>query len=158
MSESESPERAAKTIRIGLVPVLVVIALVIGLGVWFALSQSTNSAAPAPAPSSSSSEAAPQPAPEPSESSTPTPTAKPLLPAEEELSRQLGGIEVTTFRSEAPGVPVPPTQANRFSGPYSPDLVADGVCAPFETADGWMSLAVTTNNETDGLVGVLNGC
>lgn len=157
MSET-TPTPKPRSNRGGTV-VLVALALAVLGGItWFVLSQNTDSAAPAPAPSTSSSEAAPQPAPEPSVSSTPTPTAKPLLPAEVELSRQLGGIEVTTFRSEAPGVPVPATQANRVSAEYAPGITADSICAPFETADGWMSLAVTTNNEVDGLVGVLNGC
>lgn len=156
MSDPITPAPAPK---FALGPLL--IALLIGGLIGFFVGQgiaSNGSSEVAPPPAVETTQPTSEPAPEPSESSTPTPTAKALLPAEEELSRQLGGIEVVTFRSEAPGVPVPPTQANRVSAEYAPGITADSICAPFETADGWLSLAVTTNNEVDGLVGVLNGC
>lgn len=160
MSEPiENPERAVKTVRIGLVPVLVAVAAIIGIGIWFAVSQSGGSAAPAPVESPSVSvPTAPEPsAPEPSATPTPTVTAPPPPTPEEALASNIGrGFELTLD-----GSPATPLTANRFAAAYNVEAGSPPfVCETVKTSEGFIGIHPATNDAANGFTGVIyqGGC
>lgn len=148
MSESEQTPRK---VRIGLVPVLVLIAVLVGAAIWFALSQnSAPSAEPVPAATS----AAPTQPPTPSSSPTPsaTPTERPLLTADEFLTANLGrGYEL---RDDA-GNPADLCSASRFVAPYNLDGGApSGQTFDRETVEGLIRVTPVTN-DAGGYTGLI---
>lgn len=150
MSQSESTPRK---VRIGLVPVLVVIAAIVGVVIWFALSQnSAPSAEPAPAVTS----AAPTKPSTPSTSQTPSasPTERPPPTADEALTAELGrGYELRDDRDNI----VPLCEATRFVAAYNPYVGAPqpGNSFTLRTTDG--PIHVTPySNDVDGYRGVIS--
>lgn len=148
MSESDQTPRK---VRIGLLPVLVLIAVIVGGGIWFALSQnSAPSAEPVPAATS----AAPTQPPMPSSSPTPsaTPTERPLLTADKFLTANLGrGYEL---RDDA-GNPADLCSASRFVAPYNLDGGApSGLSFDRETVEGLIRVTPVTN-DANGYTGLI---
>lgn len=150
MSESEQTPRK---VRIGLIPVLVLIAVIVGVAVWFALSQnSAPSAEPAPAVTSASPT---QPS-RPSSSPTPSasPTERPLPTPDEALTASLGrGYELR----DDEGNPADLCTASRFVAPYNinagaPNPSGDGVS--LWTTDGLIEIH-PYQNDAGGYIGLI---
>ncbi|EXJ50757.1 hypothetical protein [Microbacterium sp. MRS-1] len=150
---SETTEAEPRKVRIGLLPVLVLITLIVGGGIWLALSQNAGpSAAPAPT-ESSAAPALTQTAPSTSPSPSASPTERPLLTADEFLTANLGrGYEL---RDDA-GNPADLCSASRFIAPYNLDAGApSGRTFDRETVEGFIRVTPVTN-DSNGYFGIID--
>ena len=140
MSESEQTPRK---VRIGLLPVLVLIAVIVGGGIWFALSQNSTPDAAAPAPVATSAAPVATPSATPSPSATPTQTARPLPTPEEALTAELGrGYEL-----KSDGAPADLCSATFFIAPYNIDAgKPSGRAYLVETTEGSIQILPVTND------------
>jgi hypothetical protein len=153
MSETTDIQPQPRKVRIGLVPVLVLLALLVGAAIWFALSQNGGSAAPTPVASPSASAPAPAPSASTSPSVSPTAVAPVLLTPDEALTVNLGrGYEL---RDEN-GNPAELCDARRFVAPYNLDA---GEPQPgdagfsVETTEGLIEV-MPYQNDADGYRGI----
>ncbi len=149
---SETTEAEPRKVRIGLLPVLVLIALVVGGGIWLALSQNAGPSAP-PAPTENSAAPAPtQTAPSTAPVPSASPTERPLLTADEFLTENLGrGYEL---RDDA-GNPADVCSASRFVAPYNLDAGApSGRTFDRETVEGLIRVT-PVSNDANGYTGLI---
>ena len=148
---SETTEAEPRKVRIGLLPVLVLITAVVAVGIWLALSQ--NRAPSTPEPVAVATSAAPTPTASASPSPSVSPTVRPAPTADEALTANLGrGYEL---RDEN-GNSVPLCEARRFVAPYNIDAgePRPGASFSLDTAEGLIEV-FPYQNDSRGYQGVI---
>lgn len=145
MSEKTEPRK----VRIGILPVLLVLAVLLGGGVWFALAQGgdsgTHTATATPEPGTSVSAT-----PEPSASVT----VPPVPDTRAYLTEQLGAGYALL---DADDKPAAFCEASQFVAPYKPgaSTLSSVARAPVKTSDGWVTLQPYHNDPDDGYKGFI---